>query len=81
MEKVSDDISISDIRGSNIKDRLIAIILDQQFDYWYDPCGKSGYELNDQLTERSRWAMKRLNDLVSNGELVGEIVRPLVPPK
>lgn len=66
-EKFSDEVKVSEIRTCNLKDKLVAIILDQQFDYWYDPCGKSGYELNDSLTERSRWAMKRLNDIVWNG--------------
>lgn len=64
MNKPSDDISTADIRLCTIKDKLIAIILDQQFDYCYDPCGKSWNELNDGLTERSRWAMKRLHSLV-----------------
>lgn len=76
MSKASDEVSVADIRACGIKDKLVAIILDQQFDYWYDPCGKSGYDLNNQLTERSRWAMKRLNDLVFNGEITSELVKP-----
>jgi hypothetical protein len=43
---------------------LVAVILDQQYDYWYDPCGKSGHDLNRSLTKRSRIAVRRLRDLV-----------------
>ena len=36
------------------------IITDQQFDYWYDPCGSSGHDIDRSLTSRSRLALHRL---------------------
>lgn len=36
------------------------VITDQQFDYWYDPCGKSGYDLNRYITRRSLVAVETL---------------------
>lgn len=47
---------------------LISIIIDQQFDYWYDPCGKSGHDLNRYLSKRSRLAVLRLREIVEPAE-------------
>jgi len=46
---------------------LAAVIVDQQFDYWYDPCGKSGHDLNELLTPRARTAMQRLREVLWHG--------------
>jgi len=56
--KVTED----DIRALTSARKLALIITDQQFDYWYDPCGKSGHELNPYLTGRSQIALRRLRD-------------------
>lgn len=67
-KKVSED----DIRTTNNTKLLIGVVLDQQFDYWYDPCGKSGHELVVSLTRRSRNALRRLKQILWHGERVDQ---------
>lgn len=47
------DAQINDLHPK----QLVHIIVDQQFDYWYDPCGKSGHDYNRYLTGRSKRAL------------------------
>lgn len=42
---------------------LATLIAADQFDYWYDPCGKSGHDLNDRLTDVSKAAVRRIHAL------------------
>jgi hypothetical protein len=65
-DRWSDKLSDEQIRQNGDIQSLGAIIVDQQFDYWYDPCGRSGHDLNDHLTPRARIAMKRLKDVLWN---------------
>lgn len=46
---------------------LAMIIAQEQMEYWYDPCGKSGYKLNSDLTEKSELAIKRIDKLLTDG--------------
>jgi len=38
---------------------LLVLICDQQFPYWYDPCGKSGHDQEWGLTDLSMHALRR----------------------
>lgn len=60
VDKVTDCFDYKAISEMSDKTRLLNIIFDQQFEYWYDPCGKSGHSLDYRLTKRSAWALKRL---------------------
>ena len=64
MSKWSDDIPSGEIDDALTPRRLVMIITDQQFDYWYDPCGKSGHDLNRYFTRRARKALKLLREKV-----------------
>jgi len=72
--KVTDD----NIRLSNSQKFLIGVLLDQQLDYWYDPCGKSGHHINISLTRKSRNVVRRLKALLWHGEKAkGEVLDAL----
>ncbi len=57
--KVTDE----DIRSINSVSRLALIVTDQVFDYWYDPCGKSGFDLKGCFTPRAALALTRLQSI------------------
>jgi len=78
-------VSIEEIKRSNRWKLLIGVIIDQQFDGWYDPCGKSGDELNPQLTRKAKEAMERLKRLLWHGDqaessVLDQLVEPLEVP-
>lgn len=56
-EKLTDE-QIGDLHPK----QLVHVVVDQQFDYWYDPCGKSGYDFNRYLSKRSRRALGVLRE-------------------
>lgn len=86
MSKWSDDeVSIDDINRSNRWKLLIGVIIDQQFDGWYDPCGKSGDDLNPRMTRKACAAMERLKRLLWHGDqadscVLDQLVQPLEVP-
>lgn len=46
----------------------IAVILAvEQMDYWYDPCGKSGFRIEEILTPNSIACIKRIIELKKLG--------------
>jgi len=54
---------IEEIMNSSDTRRLTHILLDQQFDGWYDPCGKSGYDLNQWLSRLSVDVISRIREI------------------
>lgn len=48
-----------DIENEQNLQRLLLVILEEQADYWYDPCGKSGEDINRHLTDDAVKAIKR----------------------
>lgn len=62
MSRWSDDrLTNEQIKGLHPK-QLIHVIVDQQFDYWYDPCGKSGHDYNRYITKRAKMALDVLRE-------------------
>lgn len=59
-DKVSDKLTLKQIKEMESAEQLMHVVIDQQFDYWYDPCGKSGHTLNGNMTPTSRLAMRLL---------------------
>lgn len=45
--------------------RLGKYIALDQTDYWYDPCGKSGNEVNNLLTDMSKLAVARIYEIMA----------------
>lgn len=43
---------------------LAKFITNEQYKYWYDPCGKSGHEFDDKLTLFSIRALRRVGKLM-----------------
>lgn len=64
-EKWSDDINIKEIGDIS---KLAAMLVNQQFDYWYDPCGKSGDEFNEVLTPKSVAILNKMYWLMNDPE-------------
>ena len=48
------------IKQSTNIDWLIRIVWSQQSDFWYDPCGKSGYDINRSMTKPAAAALERI---------------------
>jgi len=53
-------VFIKSIRTSTNIDLLTRIVWDEQADYWYDPCGKSGFDINRSLTRPAAVALERI---------------------
>ena len=66
-DRWSNSLTHEQIEENESLQGLALLLLDQQYDYWYDPCGKSGHELNPTLTPRARTAMRRLKSLIWHG--------------
>lgn len=60
--KFSDEYTIEQLKAFDYR-QLALCLVDQQFNYWYDPCGKSGDEFDDHLTDRSRLLLKLMYKL------------------
>jgi len=43
---------------------LARIIALEQYEYWYDPCGKSGHDFNQRLSKMSIKALRRIGELL-----------------
>ncbi|MGD9726287.1 MAG: hypothetical protein AB7L09_01425 [Nitrospira sp.] len=53
-------ISDEEIAQIGTPRQLVLLITDQQFEYWYDPCGRSGHDLDPCLTPVSEKLLHRL---------------------
>lgn len=67
--KKNDPDRLKDVRETTDLAWLAKIIAAEQSDYWYDPCGKSGQELNRRLTDVSAAAVARAYELMGMGKL------------
>ncbi len=52
------------IEGSTSIEQLARIMANEQYQYWYDPCGKSGLEFSSRLTPASIRALRRMGELL-----------------
>lgn len=39
---------------------LATLVTNAQMDYWYDPCGKSGFDINPHLSDISVMCLNRI---------------------
>lgn len=69
MARMSINEEIENIKKIDSIERLGKIIAGEQSDYWYDPCGKSGNDLNMRLTPAACAATRRIHFLMGLGKL------------
>lgn len=61
--KMTQEDTLSLIRVTNNLTWLMRIVAYEQAEYWYDPCGKSGFHLDDVLTTVGQAAVRRAQEI------------------
>ena len=69
MAKMTNEEKVESIGDIEDIGRLARIIACEQSDSWYDPCGKSGSDLNTRLTPASAACVRKIHSLMGLGKL------------